>query len=373
VALDKSKLAAAAASVAPPGQVQYPKPVAGRVAHIDADFMAYQVSAESKAELDPDDPTPRKTLEEMKHNAFAAVDHIRRLAAAERAVLHVTLASDKGGRDQQAMLKPYQANRADKERPTHLDSIRNHLGDGCGANSVFVGVKHSDQEADDGMAQAAYDDSENAIVCSADKDLNMVPGWKLDMTDYSISRLTDPFGWIAIKEMKSGKQLIGRGTKFFWAQCLMGDPADNISGVPEVPGWMWQQYAGTQAFKDTYDQWIKSTDEAVSKKLDDKLTLLTDKTKKCGPVLTHDILDTARNDRDCYETVLACYTRLAKEHGYEFKNYRTGAVITPSKALFSEMQLLWMRRTRDPQDVLHWLKETLRDNGTPQRGAPKYR
>ena len=34
------------------GGDEYPLPVAGRVAHIDADFMCYQVSAETKDELD---------------------------------------------------------------------------------------------------------------------------------------------------------------------------------------------------------------------------------------------------------------------------------------------------------------------------------
>ena len=96
-------------SLPQPG-VNYPKQVIGRVAHVDADFMAYQVSAESKAELDPNDPTPRRSYEEMKHNAYEAVEHIRRLAGAGTAVLHTTYNSNKGGRDTAAILKPYQAN-----------------------------------------------------------------------------------------------------------------------------------------------------------------------------------------------------------------------------------------------------------------------
>ena len=147
--------------------VKYPETVPGRVAHIDADFMSYQVSAESKAELDPDDPTPRKTFEDMLHNAKEAVDHIRLMAGAERAVLHVTHQSDKGGRDNDAILKPYQANRKDRDRPEHLDEVRVYLGSGCGdTTGVFTGVIHSHQEADDGMAQAHYADPENAIICS---------------------------------------------------------------------------------------------------------------------------------------------------------------------------------------------------------------
>lgn len=353
--------AATVASLQPQAD-QYPKTVAGRVAHIDADFMAYQVSAESNAELDPDDPTPRKTLEDMKHNAKQAVDHIRRMAAAERAVLHTTHKSNKGGRERTAILKPYQANRADRSnRPEHLDTIREFLSSGVGdTTGVFEGRNHQNQEADDGMTQALYADFENAILCSADKDLYMVPGWKLDMQTYEISRQDDHFGYIEIDASKSSKKVVGRGTKFFWAQCLMGDGADNISGLPECPGVMWQTYSGTAAYRDTFAQWQAAKDKTVADKLTGKLAQLTAKTKKCGPVLTFDLLKAAKNDRECYEIVRTCYELLAKDHGYEYKHWITDEVVTPTQALFSEMKLLWMRRTADENDVLHWLKEVLR-------------
>lgn len=362
--LDLAKVREQAASVASPAEAEYPREVPGRVAHIDADFMAYQVSAETKAELDELDPTPRKTLEDMKHNAYAAVTHIRRMAAAPRAVLHVTRAETKGGRTEQAMLKPYQANRADRSnRPEHLDVIRDFLGGGCPGYSALEleGIIWTMQEADDGMAQAAYADPENAVVCSADKDLLMVPGWKLDMYTNVIRQDKDAFGWIDLDRSKSSAKVIGGGTKFFWAQCLMGDTADNISGIPEVPGIMWQQYAGTAAYRDTYGQWIASECPSPRKvMLSEKLKKMTAKTKKCGPVLTYDLLKDARSDKECFETVKACYTLLAKDHGYEFTNYRDGTTITPTQALLSEMKLLWMRRKPDPNDVLHWLKETLK-------------
>lgn len=359
MALDMAKVREQAAQVASPAEAEYPREVPGRIAHIDADFMAYQVSAESKAELDPDDPTPRKTLEDMKHNAYAAVTHIRRMAAAERAVLHVTTAVTKGGRTEQAMLKPYQANRADRSnKPEHLDTIRDHLGKGAGdTTGLLTGVNWTSQEADDGMAQAHYQDPENTIICSADKDLLMVPGWKLDMYTNKIRQEKDAFGWIDLDRSKSSAKVIGGGTKFFWAQCLMGDQADNISGVPEVPGSMWQQYAGTASYRDTYGQWIATDCPKIAAKLDEKLKKLTAKTKKCGPVLTFDLLKDARNDRECFETVKACYTLLAKEHGYVFKDYRSERELTPTQALLSEMRLLWMRRNPHPDDVLHWLKE----------------
>ena len=362
MALDLAKVKAQAAQTACPSTADYPTPVAGRVAHIDSDFAAYQVSAESKAELDPDDPTPRKSLEDMKHNAHAAVTHIRRSAGAEKAVLHVTISETKGGRTELAKLKPYQENRKDRtNKPENLDVIRNYLGDGAGdTEGRLTGIKWETQEADDGMTQAHYNDPENTIICSADKDLLMVPGWKLRMSDLTIIHEKDAFGWISLDRSKSSAKVIGGGTKFFWAQCLMGDAADNISGIPEVPGRIWQTYSGTQAYAETYQKWIDATDKPTADKLDEKLSKLCAKTKKCGPVLTYDLLKDAKNDKDCYRTVKACYEELARDHGYVFKDYRTGKPISPTQALLSEMQLLWMRREPDPKDVVKWIKEIMK-------------
>lgn len=359
--LEKFGVDVATVTSLPAPQIQFPEPVAGRVAHIDADFVAYQVSSESKEELDVKDPTPRRTLADMFHGAYAAVDRIRRLAAAERAVLHTTGNSNKGGRDALAILRPYQANRADVVRPKHLSAVREFLGSGAGDDTgVFIGRNHTQQEADDGLAQALYADFENSIMCSADKDLLMVPGWRLDMFTYEITRQDDPFGYIEIDASKSSKKVVGRGTKFFWAQVLMGDTVDNISGIPECPGTIWQQYAGTKAYQDTCTQWRAAKDKAIADRLADRLAKLTAKTKRCGPVLAYQILQSAQSDTECYKRVKACFELLAKEHGYEFRHWRTGELVTPTQALLSEMQLLWMRRAPDKNDVLHWLKEVIK-------------
>jgi hypothetical protein len=77
-------------------EVAYPRTHPGRVAHIDADFLAYQVSAETKDELDG--IKPRKSLEDMQNNARRAAEHLQRLVGAETYVCHITAsASNKGG------------------------------------------------------------------------------------------------------------------------------------------------------------------------------------------------------------------------------------------------------------------------------------
>ena len=115
------------------------------------------------------------------------------------------------------------------------------------------------------------------------------------------------------------------------------------------------------AIRAAVSQWIAATDKAVADKLDAKLAKMTAKTKKCGPVLTYELLKDAHTDKECFETVKACYTLLAKDHGYIFVDYRDPFnTLTPTQALLSEMKLLWMRRKPDPNDVLHWLKETVK-------------
>lgn len=334
----------------------YPKEVAGRVAHIDADFTAYMVSYEYEDELNG--TKPRRTLEDMYHNALVAVDHIRRMAGAERGVLHVTHKGTKGGRDDQAVIKPYQANRKDKEKPEHLDAVRLYLGGGLSENdTLFTGTINTDQEADDAIATAVWADQANAVCCSEDKDLRMVPGWKL--SGGVLWNTGTAFGSIELDSTKSAKKVVGGGTKFFWAQLLMGDQADNISGVPMVPGRIWQQVTGTKAYQDLHRQWIAAKDAKAADKIAARMTKL-EVPKKCGPVLTYELLKDCRTDKDCWEVVRNSYYELESTHGYEFRHWRTGELVGARKALFGEMQLLWMRRSKDPMDVAKWLKGVLK-------------
>lgn len=334
--------------------VNYPKPVQGRVVHIDADFLSYQVSAESAAELDPTDPTPRKSLEDMQHNARIAAEHIMRLAGGTAMHLHTTPSgSDKGGRPDFAVQKEYQANRKDRDnKPEFLDAIRSYM------ISEIGGTAHLDQEADDGMAQAAWQahrdgDSRLCVIASKDKDLRMVPG--LMLIDDNIDRLDGTFGWIDIDRSKSSPKLIGRGTKFFWAQLLMGDTADNILGVPKVTGKHVMEVKPTKAYTDAIKKLGTGTEEQ-DKRLMRTIDAALNKVKPCGAVMTADILEHMQNDKDAYEYVKTVWNDLGR-HGHVFEHWRTGRVYTPTQAMLSDMILLWMRRNKHPKDVVHWIKE----------------
>ena len=303
--------------------VDYPPAVPGRVAHIDADFLAYQVSAETRDELDG--IKPRKSLEQMQHNAREAAEHLMRSAGATSYVCHITPSgSDKGGRAAQAVQQQYQASRKERERPEFLDAIRAYIV------AEMHGIAHLDQEADDGMAQANYNargpggewaESNLSIIVSRDKDLRMVPGLHYDFDTNSIFCVGDAFGSVWLDDSKKATKLRGWGTAFFWAQCLMGDTADCIKGIPKI--------------------------------VDD-----FGKLKPCGPVAAWKLLNGVHNDREAFAVVKQEFVKLG-EAGYEFKHWQTGEVVTPTQALLGDMRLLWMRRDKNPDDVIVWLKEKL--------------
>ncbi len=306
--------------------VSYPTPVPGRVAHIDADFLSYQVSAETRDELDG--IKPRKSLEDMQHNARSAAEHLMRCAGATEYRCHITPSgSNKGGRREQAVQREYQATRNNRDRPEFLDAIRHFIA------TDLNGVVHLDQEADDGMAQANYEaqgpngewgNANLSVIVSKDKDLRMVPGLHYDFDTEAVFCVGDRFGSVYIDDSKSSKTLKGWGTKFFWAQCLMGDTADNIRGIPFV-----------------------TTGMTGGKPLG---------RKACGPIMAYELLKDVHNDKEAFRLVKSLWVAL-EETGYEYQHWATGERVTATQALLGDMRLLWMRRNKNPDDVLHWLKE----------------
>lgn len=298
------------------GQIKentYPAAVQGRVAHIDADFMCYQVSAETKDELSG--LKPRRSLDDMKYNARQGLTHLMRMAGATSYVAHITPSgSNKGERDDIALTKGYQANRDGKVKPEHLNTVRAYIGEEL--NSAI----HFDQEADDGMAAANYaavkrGESNLSVIVSKDKDLRIPPGLHYDFDSEEVVDVDDPFGSIWVDRSKKSPKVLGWGTAFFWAQLLMGDTADNIAGLP--------------------------------------IALIKDKQKKVGPILAYTLLEDCKTDRECFDTC----RELFKTSPYEWHDYRDGSETTWGAHMLADMKLLWMRRQPSQNDVTEWLGE----------------
>jgi len=119
--------------------VQYRITIPNRVLQIDGDFICYYATCHE------DEP-----WETMKRSAFSQIEHLRKLAGAEVANVHLTAKnSNKGGRYGQAILKEYQGTRQGKPKPKMLEQMRLELAGHKG--NLFNAFYWSDREADDGM------------------------------------------------------------------------------------------------------------------------------------------------------------------------------------------------------------------------------
>lgn len=131
-------------------------------------------------------------------------------------------------RHEVATIVPYKGNRK-QPRPYHYNNIRNYLQFAYQAEVV------DGMEADDMLAIRQQEEGQNSCIVSRDKDLRTVEGWHYS---YPVGgQIEKPLEYIEhlgyIRLNKKGK-LSGGGMRFFFAQCLMGDRADNIIGIPRL-------------------------------------------------------------------------------------------------------------------------------------------
>jgi DNA polymerase-1 len=300
---------------------EYPDVVPGRVAHLDADFLAYYASYEREGE--------NRSLEDMQLSVNTMLHDLRKSCGAATAVCHLTPeSSGKAGRYDKAIQKAYQSGRSG-DKPRLLGDVRNYISV---IHRYFPdtlkGVYWWEAEADDGMAGAAWDayaagTPELCVIASKDKDLRIPPGLHYNFDTGEIEGAEDTFGYIEKKTTVKISETTGKkstthkprgyGTKFFWWQMLMGDQADSIVGIP-----------------------------------------------RAGIVKAYDMLADCKNDYDCLQVVKAAY----KEHGESkgFLHWDTKDPVEWSKVFISEAQLLWMQRTPgDIDDVKHWMKEVIKN------------
>jgi 5'-3' exonuclease len=165
---------------------------------IDGDIVAYRCAFKCNDE-------PEKTacyttgsfLSEMISELFTKIDG--------EPDYRVFLTGKGNFRNDIAVTAPYKGNRKEKEKPVHLEAIRQYLVENWNA------TVSEDQEADDDIAIAADADS---IIVSLDKDFKQVPCRHYNFNKQELTEVTE-----------------AEGLLFFYQQIIMGDRADNIIGV----------------------------------------------------------------------------------------------------------------------------------------------
>lgn len=134
------------------------------------------------------------------------IDNIKFHTGAE--AVNIFLTPDTTFRHRLAFTEEYKANREGQPKPEYAEDIVKYF------KEKYDAITGSDVEADDclGMYQTT-----ETVLCSNDKDLQMIPGKHFDFT-----------------KNKSFSVGLIDADKFFLTQLLSGDRTDNIPGVPDI-------------------------------------------------------------------------------------------------------------------------------------------
>lgn len=142
----------------------------------------------------------------------------------------------KANRSQLQTVLQYQANRAGKVKPALLEPLRDVLQEHFSTNPQITLFRSWEYEADDSMVMEHYL-NRDAILWSPDKDLRVTPFPFWEEKLGNAEALTNRFGFLREEYTEAGAfKCSGRGTKFFLAQMLMGDTADNVKGITKYKG-----------------------------------------------------------------------------------------------------------------------------------------
>lgn len=215
------------------------------------------------------------------------------LAGCDAAILYVT-ESKSNFRLDVCFTRPYKGQRSE-EKPPFFSELKQHLIEnhkavvaiGCEADDLIVSEMHSRHtelvDAGAELGSPEHKKFSSVVAVSSDKDLRICPGWHYDPTKQE--RIwVEPLGWlepvyelkeavnyeywplvegvptqpdeasdpdrfvkgkrkgeVKTKRVKNGMttsqtmhKLRGCGLKFFYAQILMGDDADNYPGAPGI-------------------------------------------------------------------------------------------------------------------------------------------
>lgn len=220
---------AAAAQAAPQDKAVGPM-VPGRVLLIDGDGLAYYCAG-------GDDKSPA----EARLWLWEKVTSAQRAARAEEVRLLLTAdTSPKGYRYAIATVKPYQGQRK-SHKPKNWQFLRDYM---LTADHPWLVEVTNQQEADDLFARYAHHDT-RYVIMSHDKDMRMIPGLHLTWKEHELVDTTRFF-----EHMHADKVY---GHKWFWLQMLMGDPVDNIPGLPKYYGKNIGEKGADKALAGTYD------------------------------------------------------------------------------------------------------------------------
>lgn len=192
------------------------------LALIDADLLAYECGG-LKGEDGEFLP-----FEMCWSNCQSKIEGMISATSATDYMVYLSSPTIKTWRYDRASILPYKGKRAGSEKPKHWESIRYNL-------PIHYKCTIAEfMEADDAISIQQYSDITyayamgsgqddcNTVICSRDKDLDMVPGWH--------------YGWptTTCKERPLWFQSELGGLRCFYKQLLTGDTTDSVLGLYNV-------------------------------------------------------------------------------------------------------------------------------------------
>jgi len=137
----------------------------------------------------------------------------------------------------------YKGHRKSKEKPVHLQYIRDYM------ISDWQAVVSVEQEADDCLAIEATQLDHDCTIVSVDKDMLQVPCWHHNPVKGTMTKVTPD-----------------EGIKSFYTQILTGDTADNIVGLQGIgPKKAEKLLDGADTEDDLWDAVLKAYDGDVDR------------------------------------------------------------------------------------------------------------
>lgn len=179
---------------------------------------------------------PERNLEPLSHalqNVKSLFKQVYEGAGVDEFTTKVFLSEGRNFRHDIAVTRPYKGNRRKEHRPTYETEIRNWIIENYDTEVA------DNEEADDLMGifqtRIGPDDS---IICTMDKDLDQVPGWK--------------YNWYKDEKYYVTEE---QANYNFVMQLMTGDSTDNIPGLPGIgPGKAAKALHGLETLEDQMEE-----------------------------------------------------------------------------------------------------------------------
>lgn len=154
-----------------------------------------------------DEGAPREPLRNALHGVNEKINAVMNAVDAKRRTIFIS--HPVNYREQ--LYPPYKTNRDVTHKPLWYREIKDYLLD---KGALF---SEEGDEADDALGIAQMN-SKNTIICTNDKDLDMIPGLHYNWSPSKIDK-----GVYSVDEIE--------GLRHFYTQLITGDSTDNIPGL----------------------------------------------------------------------------------------------------------------------------------------------